>query len=181
MSSPDRDDADKLIRAVPWVSDAECQDEMRRPQEEALKAAQHLRRKSGEHPSQTSTAPWQRAVGVRLDDRESAEEMHRKVWAALEPEPMSPPPQDGLFGPPVRVLLAGSLGAVVAAVALLVANVVQIPSIGGGASRADEVGRGQANAFGNPSRIAASHAQIWFPFAAHRRPTRKAATLLVFS
>jgi hypothetical protein len=139
MSSPDHDDADKLIHAVPWVSDAECRDETRHLQEEALRAAQHLR---------------------RLDDRESAEEMHRRVWAALEPELMSPPPQDGLFGPPVRVLLAGSFGAVIAAVALLAANVVQIPSIGGGASRADEVGRGQANAVGNPSRVAASHAQM---------------------
>jgi hypothetical protein len=161
MSSPDQDDADKLIHEVPWVSDAECQDETRRPQEEALEAAQHLRRKSGEHPSQTGTAPWRPAVGFRLDDQDNAEEMHRRVWAALEPELMSPPPQDGLFGPRVRVFLAGSTGAVVAAVvALLVANVVQIPSLVGGASRADEVGREQANAFGNPSRIAASQAQM---------------------
>jgi hypothetical protein len=159
MSSPDEDDADKLMRAVPWVSDAERQDESRRLQEEALEAAQHLRRKSGEHPSQAGTEPWLRAVAF-LDDQENAEEMHRRVWAALEPELMSPPPRDGLFGPPVSAFLAGAFGAVVAAIALVVANVVQIPSIGGSPSRADEAGREQANAFGNPSRIAASHAQM---------------------
>ena len=120
MSSPDQDDADRLINAAPWLQ----------------------------------------AVDFSLDDRKSAEEMHRKVWAALEPELMSPPPQDGLFSPHVRVFLAGSFGAAVAAVALLVANVVQIPAIGGGAFRADEVGRGQTNAFGNPSRVAASLAQM---------------------
>jgi hypothetical protein len=136
------------------------QDETRRPQEEALEASQRLRRKSGEHPSQTGTAPPLRAVGFRRDDQESAEEMHRRVWAALKPELMSPPPQDGLFGPSGRVFLAGSFGAVAAAVALFVANVVQIPSIGGGISREDEVGRGQATAFGNLRRVAASHAKM---------------------
>jgi hypothetical protein len=138
MNSPDRDDTDKPIHAVSWVSDAEYQDETRRPQAEVLEAAQRLRRKSGAHLSQTGTAPPLRAVGFRRDDRESAEEKHRRVWAALQPEVMSPPPEDGLFGPPGRVFFAGSLGAVAAAVALFVANVVQIPSIGGGISREDE-------------------------------------------
>jgi hypothetical protein len=159
MSSPDRDDADKRIHAASWVSDAEYQDETRHPQAEVLKAAQRLRRKSGEHPSQTGTAPPLRAVGFRRDDREGAEEKHRRVWAALEPELMSPPPEDRLFGLRGRVFLAGSF-AVAAAVALFVANVVQIPSIGGGISREDEVGRWQANAFGNLSKVAASYAKM---------------------
>jgi TPR repeat protein len=41
-----------------------------------------------------------------------------------------------------------------------VANVVQIPSIGGGIPREDEVGRWQANAFGNLSKVAASYAKM---------------------
>jgi hypothetical protein len=131
-----------------------------------LEAAQRLGRKSGEHPSQTGTAPPLRAVGFRRDDQESAEEMQRRVWAALKPELMSPPPQRRLFGSPGGVFLAGSFGAVAAAVALFVANVVQIPSIGGGASREDEVGRGQANAFGNLSRVATSHANRMQPTSA---------------
>jgi hypothetical protein len=127
-----------------------------------LKAAQRLKRETGEDPSQTRMAPPLRAMGFRLDDRESAEEMQRRVWAALKPELMPPPPQDGLFGSPGRGFLAGFFGAVgiAAAVTLVVANVVPIPSIGLGISREDEVGRGQANAFGNLNRVAASHAKM---------------------
>jgi hypothetical protein len=159
MSPSDQDDADKHMHAAPWAGGGERKDEKRRSREELLlEAAERLRREATKQPSQTGTTPPRQAVGFRLDDRESAEEMHRRVWAALEPELMSPPPRDKL--PLGWVFVAGCFGAVIAAVVLAVANVVQIPSIGGGAFGKDGVGRGQASAFGDPSRVAASHAKV---------------------
>src|SRR6266436_1579442 len=53
MSSPAKDDADKqLIRALPWVSDPQRQDEARRLEEDVLAAAQRLKRGSGGLSSQ---------------------------------------------------------------------------------------------------------------------------------
>jgi hypothetical protein len=154
MSSPDQDDSDKHTRAI----FDERQDETRRFQQDVLESAQLLKRKSAEQPSQTRTAPPLQAVGLRLDDCETAEEMHRRVWTALQPELMPPPPRDRFFGPPGRGFLVGFFSAIAlgAAVALVVVTVIWIPSIGGDASRENEVGRRQANAFGNLNRVTAS-------------------------
>ena len=106
MSSPDQDDTDKNTRGV---FDGH-RDETRRFQQDVSESAQLLKRKSGEQPSQMRTAPPLPAVGFHLDDCETAEEMHHRVWTARELELMPPPPRDGFFGPPGRGFLSwGSL------------------------------------------------------------------------
>ena len=139
MSSPVPDDADKrLIHAVPWVSDPHRQDETRRLQEQVVEAAQRLERESSGFASQTPARPSQSrtSVGFRLavahpsDERGSREELTGRLWAPLRPELMPPPPRNEM-GLPGLGLLAGLLGAVgmAAAVALIVTNVVRIPTI----------------------------------------------------
>jgi hypothetical protein len=138
MSSPVPDDADKrLMQALPWVSDPHRQDETRRLQEQVVEAAQRLERESSGFALQTPARPSQSqtSVGFRLavahpsDEKGSGEEFGR-LWAPLRPELMPPPPRNEM-GLPGLGLLAGLLGAVgmAAAVALIVTNVVRIPTI----------------------------------------------------
>jgi len=158
MSSPDQDHSDKHTRAI----FDEHQDETRPFQQKVLESAQLPKRKSGEHPSQTRTAPPPRAMGFGLDNRETAEEMHRRIWTALQPDLMPPPARDGIFGSPGRGFLVGFFGAIAlgAAVAFVVMNVIWIPSIAGDTLRENEVGGWQANAFGNLNRVAASRPKM---------------------
>jgi hypothetical protein len=150
MSSPVPDDSDKrLIYALPWVSDPHRQDETRRLQEQVVEAAQRLERESGGLASQTPERPSQSqtSVGFRLavaqpsDEKGSMEEFGR-IWAPLRPELMPPPPRDDMRLPGLG-LVAGLLGAVgvAAAVALIVTNVVRIPTINAAISSEDRAAK----------------------------------------
>jgi hypothetical protein len=154
MSSPGPDDSDdRLIRALPWVSDPHRQDETRRLQEQVVEAAQRLERESSGLVSQTPERPAQprTSVGFRLavahpsDERGSVDELTRRLWAPLRPEPMPPPPRDDMRLPGLG-LLAGLLGAVgvAAAVALIVTNVVRIPTINAAISSEDRAAKSKS-------------------------------------
>ena len=95
MSSPGPDDSDdRLIRALPWVSDPHRQDETRRLQEQVVEAAQRLERESSGFALQTPARPSQSqtSVGFRLavahpsDDKGSMDELTGRLWAPLRPE-----------------------------------------------------------------------------------------------
>jgi hypothetical protein len=150
MSSPAKDDADKqLIRALPWVSDPQRQDEARRLEEDVLAAAQRLKRGSGGLSSQAGAQLSQQrtGLGLRLSEAGSSEEKRKldevaaRVLAALKPELM-PPSLRAEMRRPGLGLVAGLVGAVgvAAAVALVVANVVRIP-INAAVSSEEETGR----------------------------------------
>ena len=170
----DRDNADKqIMHALPWVSDTRCQDETRRLEEAVIEAAQRLERESTELLSlQTRTQPQQRAaIGFQLprallnDDNEaSLEEMNLRVWLALEPELMPPPPQErvGVSGLGVAAGYAGAI-VVAAAVALVVTNGVLAPSISSGLSTEDEVAKSQSlstTTFSDLAKVASAQARM---------------------
>jgi hypothetical protein len=160
MSSPVPDDADKrLLQALPWVSDPHRQDETRRLQEQVVEAAQRLERESSgfalhtparASQPQTNVQP-QTSVGFRLavahpsDEKGSVDELTRRLWAPLRPELMPPPPRDEMRLPGLG-LVAGLLGAVgvAAAVALIVTNVVRIPTINASISSDDKVAKSKS-------------------------------------
>jgi hypothetical protein len=107
MSSPAHDDADRqVIYALPWVSDPRRLEEARRLEEEVIEAAQRL-------------------------ERESSQEMNQGVLAPLTPEYLALPPRERIELPGLGMAtgLVGAI-AVAAAIALVVANVVQIPTLG---------------------------------------------------
>src|SRR5947209_3834188 len=134
MSSPVRDDADtRIISALPWVSGAPRQDEMRRLQEEIIDAAQRFERESSGPPQQRTDVSFHLAEENRLD------EMTARVFAAIKPEIMPPPPRRELRLPGLG-LVAGFVGAVglAAGIALIVASVVRIPTIDAAFSNGDE-------------------------------------------
>jgi hypothetical protein len=150
MSPPVKDDADKqLMNALPWVSDPRRQDETRRLQEDVVAAAQRLL----DHGlAQTRTQPSQQRteVGLRLAEGRSSEEKGleetiSRVWAQLKPELMLPPPREPMRMPGIGLVaaLAGAVG-VAAAIALVVANVVQVPTMNAAVSSEDVAGRSQS-------------------------------------
>jgi len=169
MSSPVQDDADKLlIHALPWVSDPKRQDETHRLQEDVVAAAQRLLDRG--LASQTRAQPSQPRtdIGLRLaetgssEEKGGLEEMIRRVWAPLKPELMPPPPREEMRLPGLG-LVAGLVGAVgvAAAIALVVANVVRIPTIN--AAVEDEAGRSQsvsAAVLGKLPQIEAAQASV---------------------
>ena len=170
----DRDNADKqIMHALPWVSDTGCQDETRRLEEAVIEAAQRLEREFTELLSlQTRTQAQQRAaIGFQVpralpsDDNEaSLEEMNLRVWLALEPELMPPPPQERVGVSGLR-MAAGYAGAIVvaAAVALVVTNGVLAPSISSGLSTEDEVAKSQSlstTTFSDLAKVASTQARM---------------------
>jgi len=182
MSSLDRDDADKqLMDALPWVSDPQRQEETRRLQEDVAKAAQRLRESSRlASQARGQTSEQRTDIGLRLTEARSGgeedglEEMVRRVWAPLKPELMPPPPQGEMRLPGIG-LVAGLLGAVgvAAAIALVVANVVQIPTIAAAPPSDDEAGRNQsfsAAVIGRLPQIDAAQASVQ-PTEAPSAPT----------
>jgi hypothetical protein len=155
MSSPVQDDADKeFMRALPWVSDPQREDETRRLQEDVAKAAQRLRESSrlalearGEVSHEYRTDADLRLTEARsIGEEDNLEEMVRRVWAPLRPDLMPPPPPPEEMRLPGIGLVAGLLGAVsvAAAIALVIANIVQIPTIAATPSSDDEAGRSQS-------------------------------------
>jgi hypothetical protein len=151
MSPPVKDDADKqLMNALPWVSDPQRQDETRRLQEDVVAAAQRLL-DHGLAQSRAQPSQPRNEVSLRLGDPRSIEEKGSleetigRVWAQLKPELMLPPPREQMRLPGMGVVaaLAGAVG-VAAAIALVVANVVQVPTISAAVSSGDVAGRGQS-------------------------------------
>lgn len=167
MSSPAKDDADKqLIRALPWVSDPQRQDEARRLEEDVIAAAQRLKRNSGGLSSQ---ARVQLSQGLQLSEARSSEEKRKleevtaRVLAALKPELM-PSSLRAEMRRPGLGLVAGLVGAVgvAAAVALVVASVVRIP-INAAVSSEEDAGRNgpvSAAVLGKLARIEAAQASV---------------------
>jgi hypothetical protein len=189
MSSHDQDDADKqFMNALPWMSDPQHEDETRRLQEDVAKAAQRLRESSRLAQARAQTSQQRTDIGLRLTEARSSEEtearsseeddgleeMVRRVWAPLKPDLMPPPPQEEMRLPGIG-LVAGLLGAVgvAAAVALVIANVVQIPTIAAAPSSDDEAGRSQsfsAAVIGRLPHIDAAQASVQ-PTEAPSAPT----------
>ena len=172
MSSPDRDDADEqFMHALPWMSDPQHEDETRRLQEDVAKAAQRLRESSRlASQARAQTSEQRTDIGLQLTEARSSgeddglEEMVRRVWAPLKPELMPPPPQEEMRLPGIG-LVAGLLGAVgvAAAIALVIANVVQIPTIAAAPPGDDEAGRNQsfsAAVLGRLPQIDAAQASV---------------------
>ncbi len=127
----DDEDADKKIPdASPLASEPQRQDETSRLLDEAVAAAQRLERVSSEA---TSRPPVQtvirRPVTLRFAEAPASREHgsdELAIWAPLNPEPMLPPPQVER-GLPGLGLIVGAVG-VAAAVALVIANYVKIPT-----------------------------------------------------
>jgi len=151
MSPPVKDDADKqLMNVPPWANDPQRLDETRRLQEDVVAAAQRLLdhglAQSRAQPSQPRTEVGFRLAEARSsEEKGSLEETITRVWAQLKPELMLPPPreQTRLPGMGLVAALAGAVG-VAAAVALVVANVVQVPTIKAAVSSEDVVERSQS-------------------------------------
>jgi hypothetical protein len=164
MSSPVQDDADKqLIRALPWVSDPRRQEEERRLEEEVIEAAKRLEREASALSYQTPAQPrtdagFRLAVARPNENNGNLEEINRRIWAAITPDLLPPPPQEGMGLPGLR-MAAGFVGAIAmaAAIALVVANVVQIPTIGASVSSEDS---SSTAALENLNRVAATQARM---------------------
>jgi hypothetical protein len=96
-------------------------------------------------PPQRAAAGFQLPTALPSEDNEeSLEEMNLRVWSALDPEWMPPPPQEGM-GVSGLGMAAGYAGAIVvaAAVALVVTNGI-LPSISASLSTEDEVAKNQS-------------------------------------
>ena len=149
MSSPAKDDADsKLISALPWVSDPQRQDETRRLQEEVVAAAQRLLDRGLASQPHTQPSQQRTDAGLRLAEtrpgaeKRTLDEAATRVLAALKPE-LIPPSLRGEMQLPGLGLAAGLIGAigVAAAVALVVANAVHVPTITTAVSSEQKAGR----------------------------------------
>jgi hypothetical protein len=128
----DDDDADKKIPcSSPLTSEPQRQDETSRLLDEAAAAAQRLERVSSEAASgQPFQTIIRRPVTLRLAETPASREHgsdEMTIWAPLNPEPLLPPPQEER-GLPGLGLIAGAVG-VAAAVALVIAHYVKIPTV----------------------------------------------------
>jgi len=180
MSSPVQDDADKqLMHALPWVSDPKRQDETRRLQEDVVAAAQRLLDRGLASQTRAQPAQQRTDVGLRLaeprssEEKRGLEEITARVLAALKPE-MMPPSLRAETRLPGLGLVAGLVGAVgvAAAIALVVANVVRIPTIAAVSSE-EETGRSQSVStavLGKLPQIEAAQASV-LPAEAPPAPT----------
>ena len=109
-------------------------------------------------------------------DDTSPEDRARKIWAELKPEFISPPPQDGLG---VASLVMAALGAmaVSAMVALVVVNIVHVPTTGADLAGEERAARGDlqsAATLGDLAKFSAAQAKMTHT----DEPTVPAETLL---
>jgi hypothetical protein len=178
----------RLLDAVPWAGDPRREDETSRLQQAVIEAAQRLGRDPVVPPLPTTAQP-QTTVSFRVavaklavpvpredssretgqesdqdnDPQNDLEEMNRRIWAGLMPKFIAPPPREPLSLPGLGMTTA-LVGAVfvAAAVALVVVNVVQIPTFGTASSSDDEtrsVQSSSSTALGSLTRIAAVEAK----------------------
>jgi hypothetical protein len=160
MSSFFKDDADsEITHAAPWVSHPHHQEQMWRLQEQVVEEAQPPQRKSGEpssqNPAQTDwqnseNFQWAASLPVKYGE---PEEISRRIWMALNPEFMPPPPRESVglqvLATAAGVIAAMAAGAIITLVGLVVANVIQIPTISAGVSGYREAGGSQFSSASN--------------------------------
>ena len=191
MSIPARQDKgqnetdERLLDALPWASDPLREEESNRLQQAVIEAAQRLGHEPIAPSLQTAARRQrQNTVGLRLavplsteypnqesgqysdqdnDPQNDLEEMNRRIWAGLMPKFVAPPPREPMSLPGLGTT-TGLVGAVfvAAAVALVVVNVVQLPTIGRGSSNEDQIGNAQSSssaALGSLARIATAEAK----------------------
>jgi hypothetical protein len=169
MSSSAQDDADReRIYGLPRVSASWRLEEARRLEDEVIKAAQRLEHESSEFLSRTRVRLSEQRTDVRLplaavrpsEDKGDLEEMNRRLWEPLSPDFLPPPPPEGM-GLRGLGMVAGLVGAiaVAAAIALVVANVVPIPTIGAGVLNEDSSSTSTA-ALENLNKVAAAQAKM---------------------
>jgi hypothetical protein len=169
MSSPAQDDADReRMYGLPRVSASWRLEEARRLEDEVIKAAQRLEHESSEFLSRTRVRLSQQRTDVRLplaavrpsEDKGDLEEMNRRLWEPLSPDFLPPPPPEGM-GLRGLGMVAGLVGAiaVAAAIALVVANVVPIPTIGAGVLNEGSSSTSTA-ALENLNKVAAAQAKM---------------------
>ena len=146
------------------------EDETRRLQDEVVEAALRLEREAIERAAQdtfqllpNNTVSFRIPVVRRPAERPSQDDTNERVWSALRTE-FLPPPQHQGWGVPGIAMIAGSIGAVAlaAAVALLVVNLIQVPSPSVSASGDDEAAKNESfsSAAVTLSRIAAAQAKM---------------------
>jgi hypothetical protein len=94
------------------------------------------------------------------EDKGDLEEMNRRLWEPLSPDFLPPPPPEGM-GLRGLGMVAGLVGAiaVAAAIALVVANVVPIPTIGAGVLNEGSSSTSTA-ALENLNKVAAAQAKM---------------------
>lgn len=169
MSSSAQDDADReRMYGLPRVSASWRLEEARRLEDEVIKAAQRLEHESSEFLSRTRVRLSQQRTDVRLplaavrpsEDKGDLEEMNRRLWEPLSPDFLPPPPPEGM-GLRGLGMVAGLVGAiaVAAAIALVVANVVPIPTIGAGVLNEGSSSTSTA-ALENLNKVAAAQAKM---------------------
>jgi hypothetical protein len=169
MSSSAQDDADReRIYGLPRVSASWRLEEARRLEDEVIKAAQRLEHESSEFLSRTRVRLSEQRTDVRLplaavrpsEDKGDLEEMNRRLWEPLSPDFLPPPPPEGM-GLRGLGMVAGLVGAiaVAAAIALIVANVVPIPTIGAGVLNEGSSSTSTA-ALENLNKVAAAQAKM---------------------
>jgi|SRR3984885_7567501 hypothetical protein len=169
MSSSAQDDADReRIYGLPRVSASWRLEEARRLEDEVIKAAQRLEHESSEFLSRTRVRLSEQRTDVRLplaavrpsEDKGDLEEMNRRLWEPLSPDFLPPPPPEGM-GLRGLGMVAGLVGAiaVAAAIALVVANVVPIPTIGAGVLNEGSSSTSTA-ALENLNKVAAAQAKM---------------------
>jgi hypothetical protein len=153
----------------PTLADRTDEAERQRLQHEVVEAAQRMEREAAERVPETAfqllpnnTVSFRIPVVRRAVERPGRGQTNERVWSALRTEFLTPP-QRG-WGVPGIAIVAGSIGAVIlaAAIALLVANLVQIPPPAVTASGEDEAARNESfsSAAVNLSKIATTQAKM---------------------
>ena len=179
---------ERLLDALPWAGDPRREEETNRLQQAVIEAAQRLGSEPAEPSLQTTAQPVRtRMVSFRLavpesregsslredssqssgqdnDPQNDLEEMNQRIWAGLMPKFIAPPPREPMSLPGIG-MTTGLVGAVfvAAAVALVVVNVVQIPTFSIAGSNEDEtrsVQSSSSTALGSLARVAAAEPKI---------------------
>jgi hypothetical protein len=173
MSSPVQSSAQDPVQgdadSEPVLTDAQHEATTRRLQNDVVEAALCLEREAAKHNSQNAfqlnpdnTLSFRIPVVRRAVERVNQEETNERVWSALTSEFLAPPRQG--FGVSGIAMVIGSIGAVVvaAAVALLVVNLLNIPSPATVASGEDEAAKNQSfsSTVATLSRITAAQAKM---------------------
>jgi hypothetical protein len=148
--------------------------ETRRLQEDVVEAAQRLEREAAERAAEsnfqltsnntlTFRIPVVRRAVERPNGDDPREDANERVWSALRSEFLASSSTQRGWGVPGVAMIAGSIGAVIvaAAVALLVVNLIQVPSPNISASGDDEVARKEFSSTAiSLAKIAAAQAKM---------------------
>ena len=175
MSSPFKDDADSEINhAAPWAGDPHHREQMLRFQEQVVEEAQPLQRKFSKLSSQnlaqtdwqnSENFQWEASLPIKYGGE--PEEINRRMWMALNPEFVPPPPRESVglqvLAAAAGVIAAMSAGAIITLVGLVVANVIQMPALHAPLSGDHEAGGSQfssASNFGDLAKFSRAQAKM---------------------